>query len=417
MNHWWGRRWAIWGGLAGAGALLSAGWADTAQGTGQEVVLSGRATSMAQERQALKDAQRQSREAQIRSEQLEAQAAVISAEAEKARTRAAALAARIQQSEADIRAGQAHIAILAQLQRVQAAKLAEKRAPVVRLLAALQNVARRPSIVALMQPGSLQQAVHVRAVLATTLPVIEQRTAGLRADMERSRYLRAMAEKAGRAMQASRTKLAEQQGQLRSLEAERRIAARGLASNASLEAERATGLGEKARDISELMTKLEEAGDVRDRLASLPGPELRPATPGKAGAPRSEQSLQHQDSPPYRLPVVGAVVTGMGELSESGVRSRGITIAAQPLAQVIAPANGHVAFAGYYRGFGQIVIIDHGVGWTTLLTNLAHLSVTTGQAVRQGEPIGTAGRQSPNITVELRRNGRPVDVVALVQAG
>ena len=69
-----------------------------------------------------------------------------------------------------------------------------------RLLAALQSVSRRPPVLALIQPGSLRDAVHVRAVLASTLPVIEQRTAGLRADLARSRQLRAMAEQAARAM-------------------------------------------------------------------------------------------------------------------------------------------------------------------------------------------------------------------------
>src|SRR3546814_16004786 len=78
--------------------------------------------------------------------------------------------------------------------------------------------------------------------------------------------------------------------------------------------------------------------------------------------------------------VVGKVVTGLGELSESGVRARGLTILAQPLAQVVAPTRGRVAFAGEYRGYGRIVIIDHGNGWTTLLAHLDRLSVEVGRS-------------------------------------
>lgn len=398
-------------GALALGAVVT-GWAATEQ----NVVLSGTATSMAQEQQALRDARQQATEARIRSERLEAQASLAGAQADRARAQAAALAARIQETEADIRAGQARIAIITQLQSAQAARLAVKQQPMARLTAALQTMARRPSVLALLQPGTISETVHVRAVLATVQPVIDARTAGLRADLARSRELRGMAEQAARAMQDSRTKLTVQQGQLRRLEAEKRLAARGLSSNATMESDRAMAMGEKARDIVDLMARLEQAGDVRERLATLPGPEVRPAQPGSAADPAADNLIDGSRPPAYRLPVTGAVVTGMGEISDSGVRARGLTIAVQPVAQIIAPASGHVAFAGYYRGFGQILILDHGQGWTTLLTNIGRLSVSTGQALEQGDPVGTTAPNSANITIELRRRGRPVDILALMNA-
>ncbi|WP_158230063.1 murein hydrolase activator EnvC family protein, partial [Sphingobium fuliginis] len=111
------------------------------------------------------------------------------------------------------------------------------------------------------------------------------------------------------------------------------------------------------------------------------------------------------------------LVTGMGEVSEGGVRSRGLTIATRPDALAVAPTAGRVVFAGPYRGYGQIVIIDHGGGWTTLITGLLRLNAAVGDVVRQGDPLGNAGPGRPSITVELRRNGRPVDIVPLVGAG
>jgi septal ring factor EnvC (AmiA/AmiB activator) len=62
------------------------------------------------------------------------------------------------------------------------------------------------------------------------------------------------------------------------------------------------------------------------------------------------------------------------------------------------------------------LIIDHGQGWTTLLTNLGRLSVVTGDSVAQGDPVGTAAATKPNVTIELRRRGRPVDIIALMNA-
>nr|WP_301287156.1 peptidoglycan DD-metalloendopeptidase family protein [Sphingobium sp. OAS761] len=385
---------------------------------GDAIILQGTAgTTLAQEQQALKDARRQSVEARARSERLEQQAGAARDEAEQARRRAAAVAARIQQAEADIAAARARIAIVARRQRAQAARLAEKQEPVVRLTAALQMMARRPVALALVQPGSVTDAVHMRAVLGQVLPVIEQRTAGLRAELAESRRLRAIAQQAADALAQAQDDRKRQQTELAALESRKRLDARDYRANAGLESDRALALGERARDIVDLMDRLEEAGDLRDRLAALSGPLIRPARPERAGAAAPERAVADSGPPPYRLPVIGQLVTGMGEVNDSGVRSRGLTLVTQPDAQAIAPTAGRVAFAGPYRDYGQILIIDHGQGWTTLITGLHRVTVNVGDTVRQGDPVGITGAERPNITVELRRNGRPVDIVPLVGLG
>jgi septal ring factor EnvC (AmiA/AmiB activator) len=396
--------------VAAACVLASAALAQT-------VVLPGTGgTSLAQERQALIAANRQAREARDRSVQLQQQAESATRDADRARQNAAALAAKIQASEAEIQAAQARIAIVARLQSVQAARLAERQQPIVRLTAALQMLARRPAALALVQPGSISDAVHMRMVLGSVLPVIRQRTAGLREELERSRQLRMAAEQSAGSLRDSRARLATQQADLRKLETAKRLASRDFRSVASVEADRAVALGERARDIVDLMGELEAAGAVRARLETLPGPSLRPYQPSAAGAPAPEHVAAQAGPPPYRLPAIGALVTGLGEISDSGARSRGLTIATQPGAQVIAPTAGRVAFADHYRGYGDIVIIDHGQGWTSLITGMERLSVDVGAQVAQGDPLGVTGAGAPKVTVELRRNGRPVDIVPLIGA-
>ncbi|HEY9580611.1 MAG TPA: peptidoglycan DD-metalloendopeptidase family protein [Rhizorhapis sp.] len=372
------------------------------------------AQTLKDEQHALIAAKRQSQAAQERSAALAREAKAARVDAERARRQAAALAASIQAAEADIQAAQARIAIVARMQRAQNVRLAERQEPIARLTAALQMLSRRPPATALVQPGSISDLVHLRAVLESVLPVIQARTAGLRSELQKSRQLRARADQARASLVASRRALADRRAQLRQLEVRKRVASRALTSNANLEADRAIALGEKARDIVDLMDQLRVSGNVREELAQLPGPVLRPPRPGQAAPPDAEAVEAHSGPPAYRLPVVGKVVTGLGELSESGVRARGLTILAQPLAQVVAPTRGRVAFAGEYRGYGRIVIIDHGNGWTTLLAHLDRLSVEVGSIVRQGDPIGTAGRDRPRVIVELRRNGRPVNIIPLM---
>lgn len=378
------------------------------------IALSPATATIEDEQRALVKAKREAVAALARSEKLDAQAQSENDEAIRARTQEAAVAARIQQAEADILASEARIRIIARLQDDHAARLAAKQGPVVKLTGALQMMSRRPPVLALVQPGSTADLVHVRMLLAGILPVIEARTAGLRTDIAKARALRQSAEIAARALRVGREKLQTERTALAKLEAEHRMRSAQLADGAMFESDRAIGLGEKARDIVDLMAELEVQAGLREELASLPGPLMRPARPGARPTPANQNAVRAQSNPPYRLPVVGQVVTGLGEMAASGARAKGLTLSVQPGAQVVAPTRGRIAYAADYRGFGKIVIIDHGGGWTTLLTSMAGLGVKVGDQVEQGSPIGRAGNDRPQITVELRRNGRPVDITPLV---
>ena len=93
-------------------------------------------------------------------------------------------------------------------------------------------------------------------------------------------------------------------------------------------------------------------------------------------------------------------------------------VATASAATVVAPAAGTVRYAAPFRGYGGIVILDHGEGWTSLVTGLGALAVHTGERVEAGAVLGRAGNgrggAAPRVTVELRRDGRPMDIAALL---
>jgi murein hydrolase activator len=134
---------------------------------------------------------------------------------------------------------------------------------------------------------------------------------------------------------------------------------------------------------------------------------------------RPETAVVAVDAPPppappaglpvYVLPASGRLVAGFVESPPGLPRSRGIVLAVRQGAQAVAPAPGRVAFAGPYRGYGSIVIIDHEGGWTSLITGLAQLDTRIGQSLVAGSPLGIAGAGQPLMTLELRRNGEPVN--------
>ena len=375
--------------------------------------------TLAQQRTALARATAQANDARKRSEQLESRATLAAAAADRTRDQAAALAARIQQSEADLRAGEARIAIIAAQQRAQAHRIALRQEPIARLTAALQQLARRSPILALVESGPVSDAVHRRIVLSQMLPVVLARTRDLRAELAQSAQLRRNEEQAAADLRQTRIGLDEQRKSLATMEQRLRIAARQLHETAGAETERALAMGEQARDMGDLMGRIEEAGTVREALLRLPGPTLRPAQPGAAALPVAADlpgTPAAARPPAYRLPVIGDVVTGFGEISPGGMRSRGLAIATASSAAVVAPAAGRVAFAGPFRGYGQILIIEHGNGWTSLIANLGRVSASVGDELRQGDPIGSAASIArPRIMLELRQGEQPVDTVGLLR--
>jgi septal ring factor EnvC (AmiA/AmiB activator) len=350
---------------------------------------------------ALTQAKREAAEAVRRSELLQRQASAATDEAARARARAETVAARIEAAEADITAAEARIRIVEKMRAAQRARLAERQGPVVRLTAALQTLARRPPALALVQPGSLNEAVRVRALLASTLPVVRARTAALRAEVARGNQLRGQAELAVKSLERGQADLLKQRQALAQIEAGQRRRSQALASSALVQSDRALALGEDARDLAEQMDSRQYQSAVRRSLAELPGPTPRP---GETTPPRPSRQA-------YILPVEGRIVTGLGEISAAGVHARGLTFETRAGSPAIAPRAGRVAYAGAFRGYGDIVIIDHGGGWTTVVTDLTGLTVRAGVRVAQGAPLG---RVRDKVTVELRRQGRPYPIAGVI---
>ncbi|MES3083320.1 murein hydrolase activator EnvC family protein [Sphingomonas faeni] len=364
------------------------------------------APELATEQQRLVAAKRDAALAAARAAKLAAAATQERNAADKARREEQALAARVTAAEANLATASARVTLVERLLSDQRAKLGRAQAPVARLLAALQSLARRPTIVAVAQLGSVDDLVHVRAVLGSALPVVRRRTEAVRIELAETRRLQASATLAAKALADGRARLENDRIALATLEARHRQRSQSLGRGALSESDRALALGERARDLVDGMASTTNAKATAASLIALAGPIPRPVAPGT-----------RPPAPPrgvYRTPVTGRLVTGFDEVSDSGVRSRGLTFATAPRARVVAPAAGTVRYARRFRDYGTIVIIDHADGWTSLVTGLATTSAKPGDRVAMGAPLGTAPREDPSITVELRRRGRPVDVAALI---
>ncbi|RYY43218.1 MAG: metalloendopeptidase, partial [Sphingomonadales bacterium] len=302
---------------------------------------------------SLTQARAEAARARDRAAALDREARAATQVSERAIIAAAALAARVQQSEAALAGADAELASLRDQRRALDRRLGRERAPVAQLLAGLQTQVRRPAVLTMLQPGSLENAVRMRAVVAAVGPQIAARTASLKREAQRALSLERAAAAIATDRRALQADLSARRSELATLSVAQSLQARRAGEAADREAERAYAIAAEARDLSTLVRRLDGAKPLSSR---------QPAR-GTASGPT-----------PYRLPV-----TGLQASSEQA--GAGLTLLARPAALVVAPAAGRVAFAGPYRGYGEIVIIEHAAGWSSLVTGLAKARVAVGQSL------------------------------------
>jgi septal ring factor EnvC (AmiA/AmiB activator) len=280
------------------------------------------------------------------------------AEARATATAIALITDRLSRNEAVAAELRQRIAYLDEVQRGQRAALAEQQQEVMRLLAALQTLSRRPPALLLAQPQSAVDAARVSLLLDTLTPQLRARTARLRGAIERRA--------------ATRQRLAEERLALGRVQADLARDVRHLQA----EGNRLAGRARTLRELVDGLTRHTEA--VLPQLALV-----RPAD--------------------------GRLTLGFGDPNAVGVPSQGLSWRTPPNAVVVAPADGRVAFTGPFGNYGRIVIIEHGQGVLSLVAGLGGARVVAGQRVRGGGIIGLMGERNPTLYLEVRAAGAPVD--------
>jgi septal ring factor EnvC (AmiA/AmiB activator) len=326
---------------------------------------------------------------------LEQAAAKAQTEASRLHAQQAAAAQAIQSAEARISAANARVELTSAYIAAHRRQLAAEQQPVSSLLAGLATMARRPPLLVLADRGGTDELVKVRLLLASTLPVIRSRTSRLSAELAQGERLQDAALAARSELARSRDNLALRQRAYAALEQKAVQAA--LASQGQ-----ALGSGDVAlaanEDVERLRGEQANSQAIRSVASRLAGEEPAPPSPFAAEGGRA--------APPfaYQLPATAAVIDGLGSVSASGVRSRGVTLATGRGAMVTAPADGVVKFAGPFRDYDGVVIIDHGGGWLSLIVNVAS-ELHPGDRIRLGEGVG---RALGPLQVELSQNGRRI---------
>jgi septal ring factor EnvC (AmiA/AmiB activator) len=312
-------------------------------------------------------------------------------------------AARVQELEQEGLWLAREIVRLARLDRVLSADFVRKRAEVAELVAVLQRMQHdMPPVIALRADDALA-AAHSSMLVGATLPRIYAAAAELSRRLDAlQRTRRDLSQKHAAAIRNSEV-LRQTRSQLDQL--------------LEIKAHEADEAGSRYDDLA---AKLQSASDQAENLeALLQKVALLRSEPVGSGfsvvAPRNGRSGLGPGGRNLLRPVVGRMVTG--DESGGGVRAPGVSFLSPPAAQVVAPADGQVLFAGAYHKTGQVLILQTADGYDLVLTGLDHVDVRSGDHLLAGEPVGTMPRSiaAPRLYFELRQNGKGLSPASRLQ--
>lgn len=347
----------------------------------------------------------------------------------------------------------------------------ERRALLAEVLAALQRMGLNPPPAILVTPDDALASVRSSILLGAVVPEMRDQTARLADDLTELARLTGSIEEERKRLETARAAQAEEQARLTVLVEEKRALERRTAEALAEQERRAAALADQARDLQALIMSLEEdiqsaqeAAErarleaeqaerrarearieaerqareseeraARERLEAAREAERVARERLEASRQRAEELAERQTrmapSTPFaqltgtlERPVAGRTITAFGDDDGLGSRARGDTLQTTANAIVTAPADGWVLYAGPFRAYGNLLILDAGGGYHMVLAGMDRIEVSQGQFVAAGEPVGIMGsirlagvtaaaaeNDSPTLYVEFRKNGNPVD--------
>ena len=387
----------------------------------------------------LKKIETQLEKARERQKQFEAQSQAMAGEISSLREKLIQTAASVQKREEAVTGSEDRLKGLKAAEAVVAAQLERRRADMADLLAALTTLDRHPPPALAVRPDDALAAIRSAALLGSIVPELRQEAEKLKARLEHLAALRKSILSERDTLSTAKTELTAERAKLQALLDEKTAAQQKLDARAQAEEERAQALSRKATSLKDLIARLEadaatrlpparpdrtrqtapETGAERENGKGAQVAAITPPRPSMVLPPSKRRFSEAKGL--IRLPAAGEIVQTFGSKLPGGGVSRGIRMATRPNAQLIAPFDGRIAFAGPFRRYGQLLILSVGEGYHVLLAGMTRIDGKVGQDILAGEPIGmmgpspdekgreTATGKRPTLYIEFRKDGDPID--------
>jgi murein hydrolase activator len=410
-----------------AGAVVSPANAQVAAATPQATAPSPEVIK--QREQELEAARAQQKSAAELQEKLKADIAAIGQDRSKLNQQLIDIAARVRGVETRIGDAEARLRPLDAREQQIRSSLDSRRSEIVEVLAALQRAGRRAPPALLVRPEDALQSLRTAMLLGSVVPEMRAQAERLVGDLSELIGLRKAIGAERDQLAVDRDKIKGDQVQLASLVDERQRKQSAIEKDMEAEGARALTLSRQADSLQGLIAKMEQ--DLKSaakaaQTASLQGtpaalngkPNLKALKdPGRLSPAIAFASARGL----FALPVNGVKIREFGGSDGVGGAEKGISLATRAGAQVTTPCDGWVVYAGPFRSYGQLLILNAGGGYHVLIAGMERISVNIGQFVLTGEPVATMGTTSqvasiiaanasqPVLYIEFRKDGTPID--------
>lgn len=324
-------------------------------------------------------------------EKLEKQAEDAEKDMKKTKGRLIAAAHDIKKSEQILQKLEADIHDKEQAREILADEFEHDRKDLAKLLMALQKMSRVPPEALIAKPDTPYKTAQTALLMRNIIPSIKAQADGL---SEKLRSLDELTQGLKEKHEAAREKTAELEQQYVSLKA--------------LMKKRETFYANTQKDLEqsnkELQRMARQAKDLRALMAKLKMRQTNERTSGSQTVLTPMPGLGKS-----QLPVAGTLVTRFAQQDEFGAPSQGIKIRGRPDGIVVAPMGGVIRFAGGFKNYGNMIILEHDKGFHSLIGGLGTMNVSVGQSLSAGEPLGRLHNEKPLLYYELRKDGSPVN--------
>ncbi|MDY0028433.1 MAG: peptidoglycan DD-metalloendopeptidase family protein [Pseudobdellovibrionaceae bacterium] len=283
--------------------------------------------------------------------------------------------------------------------------LTKQKKSIADLVMALERIRRLPPETLIARPDAPLETAQAATVLSAILPELDRKSKKLRLDLEELEAIKTELESKKKKAEEASEILKTDQKKLDAAMDQRKSALKDARSEMAAKEVSITKLSQTAKDLDDLIAKVEQRN--KD-LEARTGNTASMISPKKVKQPEmSAADIRSIGS--NRMPVNGVVLTKFGERDDIGAVSQGITIEARPGALVSAPVGGTVRYAGPFKKYGSIVLIQHANKFHSLVAGLGKIDAFVGQKVDAGEPLGRLPDYTGRLYYELRYRGEPVN--------
>ncbi len=311
------------------------------------------------------------------------------------------------------------------------ASLGQRRTVLAEVLAALQRVGRHPPPAILVRPEDALASVRSAILLGAVVPDLQTAAEQVAADLHALVALRKEKERERDRLRTDTTALLEGRTRISLLLEQKRAARAASAEALANEEKRAAALAAQATSLRDLIARLESEEPAAAAAAAEAEKAAAVARENSGGRPAKSLGKADRMAPAVAfvdakgllpMPASGRIIRSFGDSDGLGGRAQGISIATRPGGLVSSPADGWVVYAGPFRSYGQLLIINAGDGYHVLLAGMGRTDVQLGQFVLAGEPVAVmaeqkvasidavdAGAAQPVLYIEFRKDRTSID--------